>query len=39
MEGISIYTGFETLLIEALHIETKEPLVELRRDILGLRFP
>ena len=38
-EGIRIYTGaFRTSPVEALHVEAKYPLLELRRNELGLRF-
>ena len=38
-EGIRIYTGaFRTSTVETLLVETNDPLLQLRRDELGLRF-
>ena len=41
VEGIRIYTGtgaFRTSPVEALHAEANDPLMELRRNELGLKF-
>ena len=38
-EGIRIYTGaFRTSPVEALHVESNDPPLELRRNELELRF-
>ena len=38
-EGIIIYTDvFKTSPVKALHVEANDPLLELKRNKLGLRF-
>ena len=38
-EGMRIYTGaLRTSPVEALHVETADPPLELRRNELGLKF-